>query len=321
MRSLGYWVLGILLLLNTGKGWGEELTIIVRASAMVSGTEVTIGDLAEIRGGDAKVRSRIAGIVIGQAPPPGEDRILYGGYIYTRLKQYGFDPQSLTIQVPRKIRVTRAFQQIESGTIERVVREAIRRQMPWDPQQTRIREIRGIEPVILPPGAVQYEVTFPGNTDFLGPTSFSLLFRVDGNLEKRLYGTAYIEVMEEVVVLTRPVARHAIITASDIRLQRVNLARIPRGVIRDPAAVIGKRARRPLQANAMVRIYEVESLPLIRQGDRVLIVAESPLLKVSTVGEALESGNKGDTIRVRNISSSREVRAIVVDRKTVRVPF
>jgi flagella basal body P-ring formation protein FlgA len=51
----------------------------------------------------------------------------------------------------------------------------------------------------------------------------------------------------------------------------------------------------------------------------VRIVLESPLLKMSTPGEALETGKPGDTIRVKNTSSHREVRAQVIDKQTVRI--
>jgi flagella basal body P-ring formation protein FlgA len=53
----------------------------------------------------------------------------------------------------------------------------------------------------------------------------------------------------------------------------------------------------------------------------VRIVVESSVIKVSTPGEALEAGKPGDTIRVKNISSQREVRAQVIDKQTVRIPL
>jgi flagella basal body P-ring formation protein FlgA len=259
--------------------------------------------------------------VIGQSPPAGQERTLHGGYIATRLKQYGLQSRDLHLHAPAKIRVTRASQRIESRHIESIVVGAIYDQIPWQRQQTTIRTLRGIESVILPPGKVRSEVIFPTNTDFLGPTSFTVLLRVAGNPEKRLYGTANIEVTQEVVSTTRQLARHEIITAEDLGMTRVNLARMPRRVLMTAKEVIGKRTKRPLQAHAMIHAYEVELLPLVRKGDVVLILVESPLLKVSTMGEAMQPGQRGDTIRVKNIMSQREVRAVVVDTKTVKVPF
>jgi flagella basal body P-ring formation protein FlgA len=297
------------------------MTIHVRQASLVQGADITIGDVAEVQGDDPNTVAKVRAIVIGQSPAAGEERSLYGGYIATRLKQHGFDPQQWQLSVPEKIRVTRASQRLDGRAIEAAIEREIKEHMPWEANKATIRDIHGIDSVVLPPGPVKYEVTFLERGDFLGPTSFSVLLRVHGNVEARLYGTAYIDVLYEVVTVVRPIDRHEVITAADVRLIQVKQSQPLRQVLTRIEDVVGKRAKRPLRSNDMVRTYEVEAQPVVRKGDVVLIVAESARLKVSTLGEVLESGEQGATIRVRNTASKREVRAVVVDSKTVRVPF
>ena len=301
--------------------WSAALTITVRSTVVVQGPEITIGDVAEVRGDSAAEVAEVRRVVMGQSPPAGQERLLYGRHIVARLKQHGLPVNDLELHTPAKIRVTRASRHLPSREIEAVVMQAIHSRMPWDRQQATIRLLRGIKPVVLSAGPVHTEVSFPVHNDFLGPTSFTVSFRVDGNLEKRLYGTATIEVTQDIVTTVRPLDRGAIITEADIHLTQVSLSRLPRRVLMHPEDVIGKRTKRTLQAQAMIHAYEVENLPLVRRGDAILILVESPTLTVTTVGEALEAGHRGDTIRVRNVMSRREVRAVVVDRKTVKVPF
>jgi flagella basal body P-ring formation protein FlgA len=301
--------------------WGTPLTITVQSTAIVTGPQITIGDVAEVSGDSPPTVVKVQGIVIGQSPPAGQERTLYGGYIATRLKQHGLYSPDVQIHTPAKIRVTRASQRIAAKDIEAIVVRAIHTQMPWQTEQMTIRSLRGIEPVILPPGSVHSEVTFPARTDFLGRTSFTVAFRVAGNLEHNLYGTADLEVTTDIVTTARPLARHETITAEDLHVKQVNLAHLPRRILMQPDDVIGKRTKRPLQANALIHAYEVETLPLVHKGDAVLIIVDSPLLKVTTVGEALEPGQRGDTIRVKNVTSQREIRAVVVSKESVKVPF
>jgi flagella basal body P-ring formation protein FlgA len=301
--------------------WGWSLTIDVQPEALVQGKHITIGDVAEVSGDTPDSVARVRSIVIGQAPPVGETRSLHGEYILTRLKQHGFSPEEMQLQVPAKVQVTRAAQRLAAQDVEAMVVRAITARMPWAPQQVVIREVRGIGSVVLPPGPVQYNVTFQPHEDFLGLTSFALSLRVAGHAAERLTGTAYIEVSQEVVTTVRPIARHEVIAPGDVRLTRVPLERATQRMITNAEEVIGKRARRPLQANAAIRPSEVEGAPLVRKGDVVLILVDSPLLKITAMGEALEQGVHGETIRVRNVTSSREIRAVVVDQKTVRVPF
>jgi flagella basal body P-ring formation protein FlgA len=321
MPSRYVWILPLLFYCLVPRAWGEALTIDVRAASVVSGAQITIGDVADVHGENAKMVAKVQAIVIGQAPGAGEERSLYGGYIATRLKQHGFDSPQWQLNVPEKIRVTRAFQRLEARDLEAAVAQAIKQQMPWKAGRATMRDIRGIEAVVLPPGNVQHEVTFLGQADFLGPTSFAILLRVDGNVEKRMYGTAYVEVLHDVVTVIRPMARHEVITEADIRLTQIKLSQPLRQVVTSVDEVVGKRARRPLRANTMLRTYEVEAQPVVRKGDVVLLVVESARLKVTMLGEALEPGEEGATIRVRNTSSKREVHAVVIDSKTVRIPF
>jgi flagella basal body P-ring formation protein FlgA len=321
MSSRYVWIWALLFSCLASRAWGEPLTIDVRAASVVSGAQVTIGDVADVHGENAQMVAKVQAIVIGQAPGAGEERSLYGGYIATRLKQHGFDPQRWQLSIPERIRVTRAFQRLEARDLEAAVARAIQQQMPWKAGRATMRDIRGIDSVILPPGHVQNEVTFLGQADFLGPTSFAILLRVDGNVEKRMYGTAYVDILHDVVTVVRPMARHEVITEADIRLTQIKLSQPLRQVVTSVEEVIGKRARRPLRANTMLRTYEVEAQPVVRKGDIVLLVVESARLKVTMLGEALEPGEEGATIRVRNTSSKREVHAVVIDSKTVRVPF
>lgn len=320
MAIFRFWLMGILLC-GALSAYAKTLTITIRPQAFVEGPQITIGDVAEIHGDVPSTVSRVRQIVIGQSPPAGEERNVHGGYIITRLKQHGLYDDDVVVEGPEKIRITRAFQRIESREVETAVRRAMQQHMTWDPKQTTVHELRGVEAVLLPPGPVEYDVTFPLNSDFLGPTSFTVAFRVAGNVEARQYGTAYIDVTQDVVTTARPIARNEIIEAADVRLTRMNMARVSQQVHRRAEDVVGKRARRSLHANTVIHTHEVENLPTVQKGDMVLMLAESALLKVSTMGEALESGMRGDTIRIRNITSNREVRAIIVDKKTVKVLF
>ena len=321
MPSRALWTLALWLFSLAPGAWGEPLTLLGREASVVQGEQITIGDVAEVQGDDAGMVAEVRAIVIGQAPPAGEERFLYGGYLVTRLKQHGFDTEKWQLTVPEKLHVTRASQRLEARDLEVAIQRALQQQMPWEADKMSVREMRGVESVVLPPGKLQYDVTFLGRADFLGPTSFTILLRVNGNVEKRLYGTAYVEVLRDVVTVVRALAKDEVITEDDVRLTQVKLSQPLRQVVSRVADVVGKQARRPLHPNAMLRTYEVEAQPVVRKGDIVLLVVESAQLKVTTLGEALEPGEEGATIRVRNTSSKREVHAIVVDSKTVRVPF
>jgi flagella basal body P-ring formation protein FlgA len=71
----------------------------------------------------------------------------------------------------------------------------------------------------------------------------------------------------------------------------------------------------------VLRTDLIELPPLVRRGNVVVIIAESDVLKVTALGEVKEKGRRGETIRVVNLSSKKEIYARVVDSNTVKVDF
>jgi flagellar basal body P-ring formation protein FlgA len=300
-------------------GWGASIMITVQPEAQIQGPQITLGDVAEIQGEPADTVARMRQVRLGQAPPAGVERLLSKSTIVTQLKHQGLWTQELQFQGALQSRVMRASQRLDPQHMEPVVRQALSRRLPQTTQPTSIRNIRGLRPVFVPLGPVQYEVTLPGRHGLLGPTSFTLTIQVAGKVEKQLHGAATIAVAQEVVSLVRPVAQGEIITADAVSRTQVPVTRPLRQVVTQPGDVIGKHARRSLAGNTPLSMQDVTAVPVVHRGDMVRIVLESPLIKVSTPGEALEAGKPGDTIRVKNTSSNREVRAQVIDKQTVRI--
>ena len=58
---------------------------------------------------------------------------------------------------------------------------------------------------------------------------------------------------------------------------------------------------------------------LVRKGDVVRSVYQTPKMQISAKVEVLEDGGKGDKIEVRNVNSKRVLFAEVVDKNTVIV--
>ena len=302
-------------------GWGASIVLTVPPEAQVQGPQITLGDVVEIQGEPTDTVSRMRQVLLGQSPPAGVERLLSKSTLITQLKHQRLWTPELQFQGALQTRVTRASQPLDPQHMETVVRQALSRRLPQTMQPTSIRDIRGLSPVCVPLGPVRYEVTAPGRHGWLGPTSFTLTIQVAGKIEKKLHGTATIAVTQEVVSLVRPVAQGEIITADAVSRTQVQVTQPLRQVVTRPEDVIGKHARRSLAGSAPLSTQDVTTVAVVHRGDIVSMVLESPLLKVSTPGEALETGKPGDTIRVKNTSSHREVRAQVIDKQTVRVPL
>jgi flagella basal body P-ring formation protein FlgA len=236
------------------------------------------------------------------------------------VRQNGIDSTAIILNLPEKTGVVREAVVISPEKVEKIIRQFILKKMPWNPQETSIT-IMAAKTITLAAGKVTCEVIPRRNEKYLGKTNLSLVFSVAGKVEKKLWITAQIDVSKEVVICSRPMERHYVITEDDVRLEKMSLAELPHDVITDPLEVIGKRTKRVIDASSILRYNFIEVLPLVKRGDMVTIIAESEALQITTQGVVTEKGSKGEMVRVINTGSRKEIFARVRDARTVEVEF
>ena len=290
--------------------------------AEINSDVIHLGHIAKIRGDDPALVQRLKRIVIASAPLPGKSRHLNEGSIRLRLKQEKIDLSQIRLAAPKGIEVIRGFVEVTKEDITRAVSDFIYASMPWDREKVKIRDIRVRDNVILPKGKITYSVEPIKNTDFKGSVPLPIHFKVNGSFQKRILVTADIEVLAEVVITKRPLRRHRRITEDDIEIREKNLAGLPSNIILDYEEVLGKRAKRDIGANTVLRPDLIEFPPLVKRGDVVLIVAESSGLRITALGMVKQrEGHRGERVRIENIDSKKSLYARVLDSKTVKVDF
>jgi len=298
-----------------------RVTIKVFSPAKVDGEEIYLKDIATIEGEDLDEVKRIKTIFVGKAPLPKKSRELDKGSIKLRLKQAGVSLSQVVLHSPQKVVVFRDFVEIPPARLREVIAKFILSNLPYERSRVRIKSIRIKQKVILPKGKVTYQIISSPDSQLVGTVPLCILFRVNGKLQRKLWVTAKIEVLTEVVVTKRPLGRYQVITKSDVELKKMDLAGLSPNFISNIQEVVGKRVKNRVSSKVILTTDLVEIPPLVRPGDIVKIIAESDNLRITTLGEVREKGHRGERIKVRNIDSKKEIYARVVDADTVKVDF
>jgi hypothetical protein len=115
-----------ILLSNLGLGrsgkdsatYHDQLSINLKARALVIGPTIRLRDLGKIVVPDSVKRARVADLKIADAPPPGESSEISLNYIKRRLHAAGFHEFTSSIKGPSIIRVTTAQDEIDKAMIK-----------------------------------------------------------------------------------------------------------------------------------------------------------------------------------------------------------
>ena len=190
--------------------------------------------------------------------------------------------------------------------------------MGWD---IHIRRLTISDALKLPEGGIEYEIVAPQQWEGWANVSIAVVARQKDRVVRNISVWVDIEALTTMVVALHQIENGELISAADVVVQKREITQNSHLAARTIDEVIGKKARTIIRANQPVRADLVERVPLVKSGQMVTIVAENELLKISVSGKARSQGAEGDTIRVQNLSSLKEISARVVNATTVQVAF
>lgn len=178
----------------------------------------------------------------------------------------------------------------------------------------------------IPPGlpsgeGVRYEVRGPDRVTQGGKVAAGVIIRQNGVVVRNFPVQCEVRLWRDALVATRRIEKGTVVAEGDFGPGRVEVqaGSLPR--LNDRSAVIGKRTTRTIAAGEGVSPRDLEKVILVKAGQSVMIVAETPVLRLTVPGRAKGNGGAGDPVLVRNESSNRDVMARVIDGKTVQVDF
>ena len=128
-----------------------------------------------------------------------------------------------------------------------------------------------------------------------------------------LYVPVRTQIIADVVVLSAPLARGAVLTADALRLDARDISTLSTGYLTTIAAARGMLLRRPVTIGTVLTPGLLERPRLVHRGDRIRIRVADRLFAVTSEGEALADAAEGDRLKVRNVRSGIVIEGVVDD--------
>ena len=285
---------------------------VLKASAVVNGPLVTVGDLVENAGIIAKVP-------IFRAPDLGSTGTVPAAAVADAVRAHaliGLDTAGL-----EEVRVTRATRTIPAKEIETAVAEALADKYQLGlAKDVRVDFDRTLQAIYVEPSALaephvariaydQRSGRFDVSLDLpTGATSRGTL-----RLAGRAIATA------EVLVAAHAIERGSVIKEADVVLERRPRADVGRDPLSENDIVIGMAARNSLPEGRVLHTPDLMKPELVQRNETVTLTFNIPGIALTVRGKALESGAEGDVVAVLNEQSKRTLQGVVTGRGRVAI--
>ena len=254
--------------------------------------------------------------VIGAAPEPGQDMTLNARTLYRIAISLDLDWRPKSAQ--SSITIRREATIISHTSIEETLRHEISSQKGKGKFNLKLNS-NNLK-IILPREALQNvevkTLTINPQSDIFHAT---LVAPSRENPLKELSVTGTIERVASVPVLRTTLRNGDIIGKNDIDWIDLPEKKLQHDILMRPDDLIGFTPRRMIRTGKIILSGELERPQIVKRGESVSITfREGPLL-LTAKGKALQSGAKGDMIRVTNMNSSRNIDAFITDKSQVVV--
>lgn len=125
----------------------------------------------------------------------------------------------------------------------------------------------------------------------------------------QIFLSVRVEIMYPVVVASEIISSDIALSVQQLQIEYIDQYSLRGQFYADIKAVVGSKTKRRISKGAPILNSQ---LCFVCKGDAVSIYARSENIQIKTLGEALNDGSIGESIRVRNANSSREIEARVI---------
>ena len=205
--------------------------------------------------------------------------------------------------------------------IEKIGKDFMLETLEWDKDRLELNVIYDGKQILRPHGNITFDCKLPGRKKRIGRVHFLCLMNIDGETKKRLRLYANVRVAYDIYRPIRSLKMGHVLQPGDVELAEYKSDQLLRNIISDEADLIGHRLIRNLDEGETILAHMVKKIPLVKNGDRILIVANKGSLRVTAPGVVRQNGFKDDTVRVENLQSRKIILGTVIDSRTVQINF
>lgn len=269
--------------------------------SVIEGDVLTVGDIF-----DGVTRN--ADYVISAAPPPGKDITLNAKTLH-RIA-VALDLPWRPTSTADQITVRRDATIISYDSIEDTLKKEIENKGITGNYKISLNSGKPsfTLPNTLNPTVEVTRFTYDQQRDYFTAT---LVSPSQENPVKKMEVSGTVERLVRVPVLRNNLQNGDIIGKNDIDFVNIPQERLQHDVIMDAEKLLGMTPRRVAYAGKFVLDGTLQSPQIVARGEPVTIAFREGTLILTAKGRALQSGAKGDMIRVKNMNSSKTLDAIV----------
>ncbi len=294
----------LLILLIASGPVKSQAQIIVAEDILVSGAQYSFRNLInhEI---PTEIEGRLQKIFLAKTPSRGQAHFYSRQYLQYLLQQNKLATEKF--EIPARVKVSGDLVSVSKADLEAALITSLQECNP----ALLVSIPRCPADFSVPVGPVDYIIERNAPWQIPGNNSITVLVMAEGVLWKRMIIQVFLDEMATALRLKREVRLGETLGSDDLVVEECRKSELPAHFIPCDHFSAGMRVRRTLAAGTILVDHYLESVPAIERGNSVTIKVIVNGVEIAVPGEALERGDLGATIRVKNMNNGQILRCLI----------
>lgn len=161
------------------------------------------------------------------------------------------------------------------------------------------------------------EAYLPENHRLLGHTTIGV--RCTRNKGWKVHIPVHIQQFKDVLVTNRNLPRGHHLVAADVTHKNMDISSLNHGFYENTTQLSGMVLSRSLLRGQYLAPGMLDKPKWVRRGQTITILAKTGQVAIRVKGKALMDGRQGELVKIKNTSSNKELRGIVVAEGVVKI--
>jgi len=185
-------------------------------------------------------------------------------------------------------------------------------------QVVEILDTTDISYLARSPEGARFKIDIPNLTSRL-PARLNLRFQDEkGRLQELVSLNVRLNIMREVVISKIDLPRGGTVREEDVEVRWMDDSELQRNPAR-PSEIVGRQLRNYLPNGRVIYRSNIQAETWVTRGDRVQVRVVGGGVSILSMGVAQQNGSEGETIRILNPESKKEIHAVVTGPRMAEV--
>lgn len=296
----------------------DVVSVALRKEVSVADGPVTLGDVADVKGGASPVR-QLEAIRLGVAPRMGESITMKRASIEQAIRAAVAGREQAIEVAGQAVTVRGKGVRFERERLIAVAEAHLRQALAAEQVRLELAPVGIIEDLYHPGGQVEVKSGTRGKIRMAARVPVWLDVVVDGKWRKTLPVWFAVHAYKPVLVARRSLPARTMVSADDLVAEERDVARLAGKPAATGALARDGWLRRAVVQGAVLTEGDITAVPAVKRKESVKVTVARGPIRVETIGVAAADGHVGDIIPVEKINGAKGYLARVTADGAVQV--